>query len=289
MNASAGRPDLLLFPKFEYLNQTPPWSVDALIDHAERCGFDGIEVMIRETSWCREEDLPRSLPAFVRAVRARGLKAYTATTDWQHEQIAQLDDAYRLFADEGIGKVRVTVQWYRGAGAWREDFERCRRSVALLEEAGRKYGVQALIQTHGAAMVFSPAIGYFLLDDIDPAAVGIHYDPGNMMHQEGWTDPPKALDLIGPHLGYVGMKSCGWFRVPDPTRGQRLTWRREWTRLEEGCIDWPLIIQELARVGYAGPVCTHHFYEHSMESLVEGVQADAAYARKLIDEAYGGQ
>lgn len=72
------------------------------------------------------------------------------------------------------------AQTYRGPGTFREDFDLCRRSAETLESLGQKHGVMALFQNHGGALFWSPPAAYFLLKDLGPAAVGVHYDPGNM-------------------------------------------------------------------------------------------------------------
>jgi sugar phosphate isomerase/epimerase len=210
-------PDVILFPKFQYLNQDPPLSLESLAQHALSCGFDGVDALIREASWVKESDYAQSLPRFVRGLRAHGLKAYTASTDWGHEHADDIEEAYRLFADNGIRMFRFTMQTYQGPGTWRADLERCRKTLGKLEPLGQRYGVKALLQTHGGLLAFSPATALCLVDGLDPAALGIHYDPGNMLHQEGWTEPVKSVDIMGPYLSYVGVKNCGYFLLPPPT------------------------------------------------------------------------
>lgn len=270
--------DLICFPKFLW----PHLDAEQLADTLLETGFDGVDVIIRDTAWCKEEDYPESLPAFVSLMRDRGLKAYAATTSWGHDSLDWLEDAYHLLADNGITMYRFTMQGYRGPGTYREDFETCRQTLGAIEKLGQKHGVKALLQTHGGCLMWSPLAAYAPVKDLDPAALGVHYDPGNMWHQEGWTDPHKAVDILREYLAYVGVKSCGWFLVPDSQDDQRLKWRREWMRLSEGMVDWPGILRELNAAGFDGPLGMHNFYENTLEGLIEGMKADVVYLRGLM-------
>ncbi|MCL5271099.1 MAG: sugar phosphate isomerase/epimerase [bacterium] len=277
-------PDVLLFPKFQYPHLREQ---EQLADHLIDCGFDGVDVMIRTGSWCKEEDYFHTLPAFVNYMRGRNLKAYTVTTDWSHDHLAKIEDDFRLFADNGITMFRFWMQNYRGYNTYREDLARCRQSVETVEKLGLKYGVKALLQTHGGGFCWSPEAIYFLIHDRDPKGIGVHYDPGNMVHQEGWTDPVKSLDILQEHLAYVVTKNCGWFLGPNLKQARKLTWKMEWTRLAEGLIDWPAILGQLVKIDYQGPICTHHFYEGTLEALTEGTKDDLNYLRGLLGKIRG--
>ena len=276
-------PDLICFPKFLW----PHLDMEQLADMLLECGFDGVDIIIRDTAWCKEDDYPESLPVFCDTMRAKGLSAYAATTSWGHDSLEWIEDAYRLFADNGVTMYRFTMQGYRGPGTYREDSDRCRETLAKLEPLGQKHGVKALLQTHGGCLTWSPLSAYVLVQGLDPAAVGVHYDPGNMRHQEGWTDPHKSVDVLREYMGYVGVKSCGRFLVADPKDDQRLKWQRQWMRLSEGMVDWREILRELKAGGFDGPLGMHNFYENTLEGLVEGTKADVAYLRGLLGEVWG--
>ena len=278
----AQTPDLLVFPKFFF----PHLSVEELAKTVLDCGFDGTDVMIRETSWCKEEDYVKTLPAFAEKMRGIGLKCYTATTSWTHERLATIEDDYRLFADNGIRQFRFLAQTYRGHGTFREDFALCRRSAERLESLGQKHGVMALFQNHGGALFWSPATAYFLLKSLDPKAVGVHYDPGNMWHQEGQTNPTLSVDALGEFLAYVGVKNCGWFLVPDHENDQRLSWQRQWTRLDLGLVNWDEVLRALHTAGFNGPLCMHNFYKSTLEGLIEGTKHDVEFLRSLMSRIW---
>ncbi len=276
--------DLLVFPKFSFREQD---TVEKLADQMLRCGVDGVDIMIRKPSWVKEDDYFETLPAFAGEMRGRGLKVYAVTTDWQHDKVDAIEDSYKLFADNGIKMFRFLMQKYQGRGTFRADMKTCRESLEKLEPLGQKYGVKALLQTHGDSMTWSPEAAYILVEGLDPQAIGVHYDPGNMLHQEGWTEPVKSIDVLGPYLAYVVTKNPGWFLIPDRQADQRFKWQREWTRMPYGMIDWSQIFEELKAANYEGPICMHNFYERTQEGLEEGTIIDANYVRDLINKTWG--
>jgi len=273
--------DVLVFPKFFH----PALDAGRLAETALELGFDGIDIIIREgQSWCQDSDFLDSVPAFCEVVRGAGLKAYSASTDWTHEEVPRLDEAYRLFQDNGILMFRFWLQRYQGPGSFRNDHARCLRTMDIIEKFGQRYRVKALLQTHGWNMTWSPEAAYDMVKGFDPAAIGVHYDPGNMIAQEGFTLPEKAVDLLGEYLSYVGVKNAGWFCAPDSAKGQSLTWRPAWTHLAEGIVDWRAVLDALCKAQYKGPLCMHNFYENGLDGLIAATAGDMAYLRGLLEE-----
>ncbi|MBN1675791.1 MAG: TIM barrel protein [Kiritimatiellae bacterium] len=270
--------DLLVFPKFFY----PHLDEKRLADTMTQLGFDGVDVMIRDAAWCKEDDCRDTLPRFVRTMRGAGLACYSATTDWKLDRIESIEDDYRFFADHGIRMFRFGLTNYAGFGTWQRDFERARAGLAALEKIGQRHGVKALLQTHGGNLTWSAEAAAFMVQGLDPNAVGVHYDPGNFIHQEGYTHAEKAIDVLGEYLAYVGVKNAGWFRCPDHARNQRMRWAPHWTWLSEGQVNWPRELRVLKAAGFAGPLCMHNFYESGVEGLTRQTADDVVYLRGLM-------
>jgi len=272
--------DLLCFPKFFY----PHLDMNQLAVAMKDLGFDGVDIMIRGASWCKEEDYKQTVPQFAKAMRAGGMKCYTVTTDWPETRLDSLEDDYRLFADNGIEMFRFWFLRYGGPGTFHELFEQGRKMIAKVEALGQKYGVKAIFQTHGGRMTWSCEAAYFMLQGYDPKTVGVHYDPGNLLAQEGYTGPNRATDILREYLAYVGVKNAGYFLAPNVQDNQRLTWRADWTLLKDGIVKWKEVLEALKRVDFKGPMCMHNFYESSLEGLTELTRDDVVYLRKLMAE-----
>lgn len=83
-----------------------------------------------------------------------------------------------------------------------------------------------------------------LVHGLDPAAVGVIYDVGNLV-VEGFEDPRVGLGVLGPYLAHVHLKNAAW-RVVD---GE---WESYWAPLDAGIVDIRSFLQLLKSTGYAG-------------------------------------
>ncbi|GAJ23781.1 unnamed protein product, partial [marine sediment metagenome] len=88
------------------------------------------------------------------------------------------------------------------------------------------------------------------------------------------------------YLAYVVAKNVGWFHIPDTQNDQRFKWQREWTRLDQGMVDWRAILAELKTARFAGPICMHNFYQNTLEGLTEGAKADVRFLRGLMRDTW---
>ena len=133
----------------------------------------------------------------------------------------------------------------------------------------------------GGTLHCSASMSYFLLNGFYPECIGSHFDPGNMIHQEGHEDWEKGIDIIKPYLCYVGVKNAAPFLLPH-YESYKLRWQKHWTTLADGLVDWPGVLKSLKKAGYDGPLCFHNFYEHGMEHLIARTREDLQYVRSIL-------
>lgn len=276
-------PSLLSFPKFFY----PTLSTDELAITLSDIGFDGVDILVRESAWVKPDNLLDTLPTFVKAMHGKGLKTPSVSIDWQHHEMSDKEDIYRLFADEGVDLVRIWFQNYRGSGTFHTDWKAARENMVILEQLGQRTGIKTLIQNHMGNLVWSAETAYFMVEGFDPDAVGIHYDPGNMIYGEGWSDPVKVLDVLGPYLALVGIKNGGWFHVPQPESGCLLKWQPSWLPVDQGMIDYAALLHLLKSHAYSGSFVMHNFYDRcSLSKLIEATRYDVRYIQQTISSLW---
>jgi len=269
--------ECLEFPKF-----FQELSAEKLGETLKDIGFDGVDVMVRDGYWVTYSTLKDSLPSYIKTMHSFGLSTKSATTSIADINTPGFEDMYRIFADNGIEMYRYGGFSYRGMGTFHDDFQKARSDIAELENLGKKYGVKAIIQMHGGTLHCSSSMSYFLLTGFDPQYVGSHYDPGNMVHQEGYEDWEKGLDIIKPYLCYVGVKNAAPFLVPHQ-ESYKLRWRKHWTTLADGLVNWEHVLRVLKKAEYDGPLCFHNFYEHGMEHLIAQTREDLKYVRNILE------
>ncbi len=268
--------ECLVFPKF-----FKELSAEELGETLKDIGFDGVDIMLRDGYWVTYDTLKDSLPEYIKLMNSFGLTTKSATTSLTDIHDPGFENMYRLFVDNGVEMYRYGGFKYRGMGTFHDDFQKARETIAELEKLGQKHGVKAIIQMHGGTLHCSSSMSYFLLDGFDPRYVGSHYDPGNMIHQEGHEDWEKGIDIIKSRLCYVVAKNAAPFLMPHP-ESYKLHWRMQWTTMADGLVDWESVLRLLKQAGYDGPLCFHNFYEHGMEHLIERTREDLKYVRDIL-------
>lgn len=272
--------ELLCFPKF-----FRELDLAQLARTMRELGFDGVEVLVRDGYWVDFDSVPRTLPGFARAMRDEGLAVNTATTDVRDLDDPRYEPMLAAFAENGIDLYRFGGFPYREPGTFHAACSEARRTLERLEQVVERYGIRAVLQTHGGVLHASATASYFLVRDLDPRRVAIHWDPGNMVVQDGMETWRKGIDALGPYLALIGVKNGGRFLRPDPRRAMQLAWIPEWTTLERGIVDWREVLDELRRAGYQGRYTMHNFYEHSLETLAAQTRADVEYFRAIAAAA----
>ncbi len=82
-----------------------------------------------------------------------------------------------------------------------------------------------------------------LLETLDHPAVGVNFDPANMLLY-GKGDPVEALHVLGPWIRQVHIKDA----IPSSVSGQ---WGEE-VAAGHGRVDWPAFFTGLDHAGFAG-------------------------------------
>ncbi|GIX07007.1 MAG: hypothetical protein KatS3mg115_1410 [Candidatus Poribacteria bacterium] len=264
----------VVFPK-NFRELSPP----ELVRLVSELGFDGVDLIVREGYWLHRGNLEQALPQFVRLLREAGLKAETASTDYLDPNEPGTEEGLALLAEHGVRQYRIRHIPYRGAGTYWEDLGRSRRFLEGLEKLGEKYRLQALVQTHGGTIHPSASATYRLVQGFDPRWVAVHYDPGNLVCQEGLEDWNLGLDVLGDYLALVGVKNAEAFYCPEENR-----WVFRWTALERGIVPWDRVLRLLDERGYRGLYVFHPFYELELAELIAQTQEDLRYFRRLLGE-----
>lgn len=249
---------------------TPEWTPQQAVDILARQGWDGIE-------WRIVDDPGGSSAGFWQGNQATwpltGLEdrlddMWRMTTN-AGLQIAGLGSYVRchdranveriLAATERLGadRVRIAVPGVGEDENYREVFARARTDYAWVAERARAHGVKALVELHHRTIAASASAAVRLLDGLDPDAVGVIHDLGNLL-VEGQEDQRWAFQMLGPYLAHVHVKNAAW--TPDRARADgSLGWQHSWVPLREGIADVGRYLQALAAHGYDGWITSEDF------------------------------
>ncbi len=239
----------------------PEWTPAEAVKNLADLGYDGIE-------WRVTDDSPLPTPGFwqgnrctfplksfvedapsIRALTAGAGLAIPAIGSYvQAADRANVDRVLHGTAAVGAAAVRIQIPKYGGEPGYTALWDQARRDYQEVERIARSHGVKALVEIHHGTIVPSASAARRFLDGLDPQAVGVIYDPGNMVW-EGHEQYRLGLETLGPYLAHVHAKNSAWRqsgRRPDGS----LAWHAEWAPLDAGIVDLRALLATLRDTGY---------------------------------------
>jgi sugar phosphate isomerase/epimerase len=271
----------------------PQWSPEEAVTQLASQGWDGVEwrVVDQEPSaepgfWAGNRctwplaTLEQDVPRIAELTRESGLEISAVGG---YALCDQTQDVERLLAaTAALGAERVRVRTPALGGAmYPELFEHTRRCFVDVADRAAHHGVRALVELHHQTVVSSASAALRLLDGLDPAAVGVIHDLGNLVI-EGGEDARAGLEMLGDLLAHVHVKNAAW-RVRDQREDGTTEWVHEWADLASGQADVPAYLLVLHEIGYDGWVTLEDFT--TARPLAERTAASLAYLRAADRQA----
>ncbi|WP_283498895.1 sugar phosphate isomerase/epimerase family protein [Cryobacterium sp. PH29-G1] len=189
-------------------------------------------------------DPAHDTPATVRALGAAssletvGLAPYLEVGD-----IDGFERVARFAAEAGVSGIRLRSPSVDDRG-FATLFAEGRAYFEQVERVSLRYGVRGLLEMHQRSLCASATMAERLVHGLDPAAIGVIYDVGNLV-VEGYEDPRVGLGVLGPYLAHVHLKNAAWRSVAGE-------WEYYWAPLDAGMLDIRSFLQLLETTGYAG-------------------------------------
>ncbi len=256
-----------------FSGSTPDWNPRDLAAKLKSQGWDGVE-------WRVVDQKPSEVPGFWAGNLATfpftgleeqigEMKAATQGAGLAHAAIAgyvpisehtSVDRALKLTAAIGAGRFRVAIPKTAPGLTYNDLFAQTRRDAAYAAERARHHGVKALIQIHHGNIVSTASSAVRLLDGLDPDAIGVIHDLGNMSieGQEGLGTYTPGMEILGPYLAHVHVKNAIWAPSAEQADGT-IEWAWKWASLRSGLGDVKAYFRSLREVGYDGWVTVENF------------------------------
>lgn len=262
-------------PRFHVFSKMfqPPVTADpyALCDLFAAAGYDGVQWTVRPGGHCEPGDAAAKLPALVKAAAARGLACESICTAIVDGDDPAAERIAKAAADCGISQMRVGYYFYdERRETFAQSMDRFRRSFASLERLGRKSGVRASYQNHST---WGPAIFggtvwdiHEMVRDLDPAFVGIEYDPMHACLEtyESWR---HGFELVSPWIASVDLKD---FRYKmDAKKPGRMA--KDMVPAGEGVVPWGEVARRIAANGVDPLYILHFEYDFDRTDLKKTV------------------
>lgn len=271
-----------LFPKFFQC-----CDADRLAETARDCGFDAVDLVVRDGYWVTPERFAEEAPAFVKALARHNMKVEFATTGFSPEMLAQDDTPLRVMSDIGIRGFRMSYFSYDDNEPLFTQMDKARDSMRRMAEICAKHSIKAVYQIHhGDRMLIHHAYAALSLVDGLPAEyVGIMLDPGNQFH-EGIDNWKRAITTLGSYLAGMGMKDAQYVSAPDDKASPSKGWSKIWAPCQEGVTNWHVIAKALYEVKFQGVLNFQPFYHNNdLDLLIHTLHEEVAYIKKIMKES----
>ena len=275
---------------------TPDWEPEQAAQLLAAQGWDGIEWRVTDQDeaktpgfWAGNRSswpltgLEASVAEIARITAAAGLAfsgigGYARCDD--HDNVERM---LAVTAALGARQVRVTMPPL-GSGDYRGVFAGARTDLEWVAGRASRHGVKALVELHHRTITSSASAAIRLIDGLDPAAVGVIHDLGNLVI-EGHEDFLAAFQMLGEYLAHVHVKNVMWRPSADGGFDGSVIWQNEWAPLRTGQADVETYFTALADHGYDGWVTVEDFSTEL--PLAERTADNLSYLRGVQERVAG--
>jgi sugar phosphate isomerase/epimerase len=272
----------------------PEWDLSTAVTKLADYGYDGIEWRVTNTDpklkdapisyWGRNsctvelDTVLATAPELRKLTDSAGLEVAALAG---YHLLAGIDDTKRMLEAAqimGAPLIRLIPGLYDRNLSYDRQFDQARSLFEETEGFALTAGVRVCIETHPGHITSSVSAARRLLDGLDPKAVGVILDPGNMIC-EGQEQIPMGLDILGGYLAHVHVKNVSWIRGKEAAEKEN-SWVCESVPIAEGIVDWKSVLAELKAINYNGYLSFEDF--DNSRSSEEKVKSNIRYLRSIL-------
>lgn len=220
-----------------------------------RMGLSAVDLSVHGEGHLRPEQVEADLPRAAETLAAEGVRIAKITT--------AIRDAAQPLTRRILETARsLNIRYYQ-TGSWiYRDFGslhalrgEVRARLRDLAALNAELGLTGLIQNHSCEQFGANLADLdFVLQDIDPAHLGLYYDPAHAAIEGGGLGWLMNLDLIADHIAALGVKDFRWVTGHHRHCGGNRLQSAEFCALGDGNTPWVETLPLLRRLGFAGPV-----------------------------------
>lgn len=172
-------------------------------------GFAGIDIAVRSNGHFTVSELREKLPPLVASCTRLGMGAPILTTELTGEKGQEMAEFLKIISGEGVKHYRMGWLKYKSQDVM-EELRQHNSQLERLADLHQKYGVQGHYQNHaGNGVGGSVWELLYLLEGIDPKAIGIQYDLRHAM-VEGYRSWENGFHVIKDKITSLDIKDFRW-------------------------------------------------------------------------------
>jgi len=263
-------------------------SLDEAIQLTADAGFDAIDIRQREDGIHITHEISDAEALTIsHKVEDAGLHVSGLTTYWEigrverDSALEQLDGLYRsmeVACALGASFVRVSSGDYKKEYSYEVCRAAFREQMMTVAEVAAEMDLVITPEQHGGRYIASAGQVMDMCRGLEHPNLGIVFDPGNSV-SEGFERPWVQVRMMGGWIKQVHVKNR-MTAAGDAGINERLPGGN--CKVNEGVLNWDLIADELAAIGYCGYLICEDFAE--FPSLAEKFAWNADFLRGLAEK-----
>lgn len=273
----------------------PEWDLETAVSKLAEYGYDGVEWRVTNTRpevksdpasyWGNNQCTVELDTILDNAEKIRkmtddaGLETAALAGYHRVDDVASTEKMLEAAQIMGAPLIRVGTPRYDGKTHHDKLFDAARAGYEKTAKLAEKAGVKACMETHMGIISASASASRRLLEGLNPDAVGVIYDPGNMV-TEGYEESKMAMEILGPYLAHVHAKNGAWTKDPNAPADEHPWKPAIAVPLDEGIINWKKVLGELKEVGYDGYLSFEDFSD--VRKADEKVKFNIEYMKSLM-------
>lgn len=216
---------------------------------AKEAGFAEME--------CRTTRSPEEVQEVQAAARASGVRVHSVmhTDHWRYplssasasdveQSVDCMEVSLRNARDWGADTVLLVPAVVNEETSYEQAWERSQRHIRKMLPLAKEMGVVIAVENVWNKFLLSPIEFARYVDEFQSPWLRAYFDVGNVVL---FGYPQQWIRTLGERIVKVHLKDFRFQR--DPDTGQRVA---EFVPLREGDIQWPVVYDALAAIGYQG-------------------------------------
>ncbi|HEY3322914.1 MAG TPA: TIM barrel protein [Planctomycetota bacterium] len=243
--------------------------LERLIERLKQIGLDALDLTVRPGGHVNPAKVEDELPRVAEGLKKGGVSIGMITTNITDAADALTPPILKTAAKLGIKHYKLGYYPYKGFGTLEKQRAEVRARMRDLAALNRDVGIHGGFHNHSADC-FGASLWdiHHVLEGIDPAWLGLYFDPAHAVIEGGSFGWMMGMDLLSTKLTMLAVKDFRWVDAGKGYAGARRH-SAQFCPLDIGNTPWPQVAKLLKKINFDGPVSLHSEYQgkHSFADL----------------------
>jgi sugar phosphate isomerase/epimerase len=227
-------------------------------------GLRRIDLTVRSGGHVDPEQVENELPRIAHVLSTLGVTIGMITTEISDVHSPLTERVLRTAVTSGIRYYKLGYFRYGGFGTLDRQRREVKAKLRDLAQLNASLGISGGFHNHSDDFLGASLSDIdFVLDGVDPKAIGIYLDPAHAVIEGGSRGWMMGMDLVAPRITMLAVKDFHWVDGKHRYAGGRRQ-SVEFCPLSQGNTPWPEVLQILKSIHFDGPVSFHSEYQGAL-------------------------